>query len=328
MSASNSVDGSPRLRWLVGGTVVAIVTCWAYAPSLPGPFLYDDIFQIENNPALRVLWPPLEPMFGGPPFPRRPLAYYTFAINRVAGGLNPLGFRLVNLGIHLFNGLLAWQTGAAVLRRLRRPTASTDDDQDRYGTTAAISAGCAAAIWLVHPLCSQPVAYIYQRMELLGATAILAAVLCFVRSLEPGHGRIWRFAAVAICGMGMLMKETVVAAPAVILIIDAITGRFPPTGFLVGLGASLRQRPRLYAALFATIGIVVAVVWAQRQAYPELVGGSWTPLEYAATQPLALLRYLQLAFWPDGQCFDYGWKALALGPLSACGWAAVAATAV
>jgi tetratricopeptide (TPR) repeat protein len=127
----------------------------------------------------------------------------------------------------------------------------------------------------------------------------------------------------------MLMKETAVAAPAVILIIDALAVRRDSRGIFAGIGQSLRQRPGFYTLIFATIGIAVAVVWGQRQAYPELVGGSWTPLEYATTQPLALLRYLTLTFWPVGQCFDYGWRAVDPGLVAAGGVAtAVASVAV
>lgn len=304
---------SPLLMRLAS-LFVGVLACAAYLPSFGGPFLYDDINQIENNRALDVLWPPTTPMFDGPMFPRRPLAYYSFAVDRAVHGGSPTGYRVVNLVIHLINGVLCWKIGALLLLKLPRTTVKAPE------TTAAF----AAAIWLLHPLNTQPVAYIYQRMELLGGSAGLATLLCFLASIASRHPSLWRTAAVICCGTGMLCKETVVAAPMTVLLIDASMTGSASSGFIASITAALRSRFRFYFALFATIAIAVAVVWVQRGAYPELSTGTWSPLAYAATQPWAVARYLSLAICPSGQCFDYGWKAVQSPMVSAIGVAGAA----
>ncbi len=276
---------------------VGALACAAYFPSLGGPFLYDDISQIENNRSLDVLWPPTTPMFDGPVFPRRPLAYFTFAVDRAVHGGSPTGYRVVNLVIHLINGILCWKTGAMLLRRLRDITVFNPE------TTA----GLAAAVWVLHPLNTQPVAYIYQRIELLGATAMLSTVFCFLASLASSRPNRWRTAAVVCCGGGMLCKETVIATPLAVLLIDASTRSPASSGFITSIHTALCGHFRFYIALFATIAVAVVVVWLQRGAYPELTSGTWSSLAYAATQPWAIARYLSLALSPTRQCFDYGW---------------------
>lgn len=307
---------APAWSRLAAGLVAALVVL-VYLPASRGPFLYDDIFEIENNPALETLWPPTVPMFGGPPFPKRPIPSYTFAIDRAVHGLDTFGFHVVNVAIHLLNGLLAWWVGTALLVR---PWLGCDATRVRAG----IPAGVAAAAWLVHPLATQPVAYIYQRIELLGATAILATLAGFLRSLQASRPAAWQTATLAACAAGMLCKETVVAAPLLVLLVDALAVQQPHGGLAGGIGRSLRRRPVLHGALWGTIAIAVWVVWVQADVYRELTAPSWTTWEYLATQPAALARYLRLVVLPVGQCFDYGWTPTASPVLRLCGIAVLA----
>ncbi|MFN7814169.1 MAG: hypothetical protein ACK5SI_16085, partial [Planctomycetia bacterium] len=136
--------GRWRISAAVGAVCVAVAVILVHAPACRGPFLFDDIFEIENNPALATLWPPTVPMFGGRPFPKRPLPAYTFALDRAVHGLDTFGFRAVNVAIHLLNGLLAWWVGTALLRRPRIGWPGTRD-------RAVIVAGLAAARRLPGP---------------------------------------------------------------------------------------------------------------------------------------------------------------------------------
>ena len=76
---------------LAAAVIVAAATLVAHAPAWRGAFVSDDISEIAENPAIRVLWPPWVPMFEGTPLPHRPLPYYTFALNYAAHGLDPWG---------------------------------------------------------------------------------------------------------------------------------------------------------------------------------------------------------------------------------------------
>lgn len=293
-----------RLPLALAATAAALCLR-GYLPALRGPFVYDDIFEIESNPALESPWDPLRAMVSPGGFPSRPLPYYTFAVSRAIHGLDPLGWHLTNLAIHLVNGGLVW----LVISRLPRLDAASGE------------AWAAATVWLLHPLCTQPVAYIYQRIELLGASAILAAVACFLTSRAGGALAM----TAAIAALGMLCKETAVAIPPLILLTDWLLVNWTPARPWATLWTTLRGRPVFYACLFTcTLGVAVCLVGMQSGSYREFVAPVWSPAAYACKQPLVILHYLRLAAFPAGQCFDYGWPATSHPAMIAGGLAMLA----
>jgi tetratricopeptide (TPR) repeat protein len=302
---THTVSARCWLPLVLFATTCALCLC-VYLPALRGPFVFDDIFEIESNPALGSLWPPFKAMISPGGFPSRPLPYYSFAVSRALHGLDPLGWKLTNLAIHLLNGALVW----LVIKRLPRLDASTGE------------AWAAATVWLVHPLCTQPVAYIYQRMELLGATAILAALACFL-SFRSGGGLA---ATVAVSAIGMLCKETAAAIPPLIALTDWLLVNWRPDRPWASLWVTVRQRWPFYACLFATLGVAACLVAIQSGSYREFTAPVWSPLAYASTQPLIILHYLRLTAWPAGQCFDYGWPAASNSLTIAGGFTALACT--
>jgi hypothetical protein len=278
--------------------LVAAAVLAAHLPALRGEFLLDDVGEIAENPAIRTLWPPQVPMFAGGQLPHRPLPYYSFALNHAAHGLATPGYHAVNLAIHLVNGLLLWW----ILRRLCG--GATADP-----TAAELVPASGAALWLLHPLATQPVDYVYQRMELMAATAILAAVACFLAAGgRGGRGATrparWLAGCVTAAALGMLSKETAVVIPGVLLL----------TGWWLRATRRATGHPALRAgavaaifwpAVTATVGIAIAVVAIQRERFSELAGPTVGRLTYAFNQPLVILDYLSRAAWPARLCFDH-----------------------
>ena len=300
MTATNrrhdAMPGKNRSFRLFHAAVIATVGVvgLAYWPSMHAPFLFDDVLEIESNRALRVLWPPHVAMFQGGKLPHRPLAYYTFALNRLYG-LDTFGFHAVNLGLHLVNGVLVGWLAAAASRRLCPQEERTETGWLGWAI---------ATLWLLHPLCTQPVAYVYQRMELLGATAILTTLACFERSLQrPAHARGWQAGAVVACAIGMGCKEITVVAPVIVLIYDILTGEKSRSLAAAGF----RRRLPMYAGLAATWGVLALVLWHERGRYAEFRAGQTDAWGYLVNQPAVILHYLALAVWPHPLCFDYGW---------------------
>ncbi|MFN9368561.1 MAG: tetratricopeptide repeat protein [Planctomycetia bacterium] len=289
-----------RFRGGVAVIVPLVLTLVAYGPSMHGPFVFDGVSEIARNEGLRTLWPPWVPMFTGGQLPQRPLPYLSFALNLAACGIEPFGWHLVNVAIHLGNGLLAW----FVVREILARTAPGDGGATA-GRRAAAIAWAVATLWLVHPLCTQAVSYLYQRIELLAATCILASLACQLRADDSPRPHAWRCGSILACATGMLCKESAAAAPLVLLLVAWLAGP-RPAGWR-SLVATLRSGTPYWAALAATWLVAAAVVFVQRDRFGEFARPKWTPLEYALQQPRSILRYLQLAIWPRGQCVDYGW---------------------
>jgi tetratricopeptide (TPR) repeat protein len=156
---------------------------------------------------------------------------------------------------------------------------------------------------MVHPLQTQSVTYIVQRMESLMGLFYLLSLYCFVRSLDSRHGWPWQIVSAISCILGMATKEVAVTAPLVILWYDR------------ALVASswrqlLRMRGRFYLALGTIWGfaLVLALKHLPSCAPGALVVDRLSPLHYALSQPGVILHYLRLCFWPAGQCLDYAWR--------------------
>jgi len=85
--------------------ILIVAGVLVYANALRAPFILDDVDAIERNLTLRslssALIPPRET-----PVDSRPLVNLSFAANYANGGLDPAGYRVVNLGLHLLCGLL------------------------------------------------------------------------------------------------------------------------------------------------------------------------------------------------------------------------------
>jgi len=275
-------------------------TAAAYAPCIRGPFVWDDLSEIGANPAIRTLLPPWRPMFEGGELPHRPVPYLTFAMNHLLGRgfvaigiladpLDTLPFHLVNVAIHLLNGWLLFTVVRNLVTR-GRPA---------WAAHASTLAWLTATLWLVHPLGSQAVSYIYQRIELLAAFSALATLAAFLRAAPAPRPLPWVAAATFACAVGMACKEWVVVVPPIVLLADR--------GFLASSWRDVVvRRGAWHAALFATIPIALAVVASQRSRYPEAGFTAWQSLVYAVNQPTVILWYLSRLVLPWGLSLDHG----------------------
>ncbi len=301
----SSVSMAPRNSAFAAGIVLAGTL--AYLTSFGGVFLLDDVRSIVDEPRIRTLTD-----LGG----SRPVVTLSLAINYRLGGLDPFGYHLFNLVVHLLAGLGLF----GLVRRIACLA-------PRFRPHAACWAFVVALLWLVHPLQTASVTYVIQRGESLMGLFYLLTLYCTLRGATGERSRMWSRmwygCAVAACALGMGTKAVMVTAPVAVFLLDWLVITGSPA-------ASLRRRWGLYAALIATWGVLVAT------GVPAAIFGSGAPrtvgfdtsdltvLEYAATQPAVILHYLRLAAWPHPLCFDYAWP-VARGAAIAAPATAVAA---
>lgn len=262
-----------------------------YGNSLWGAFVHDDV-AIQTYSFVRQLWPPsavLNAPADSPPA-GRPLAAYTLAVNYAAGGLDPFGYHLVNLAIHL----LAALTLFGVVRR----TLSSEPLAARFEGAAPHVAFGTALLWLVHPLQTEAVNYISQRTESLMGLCYLSTLYCAIRAREMARSNWW-LAAVAACAAGMASKETMVTAPIAVLLYDWAF-RVKP------FGEVLRERVRLYAGLAATWVVLGALMAGGPRAQTVGLTTGASPFVYLLNQAPIIAHYLRMIVWPAGLTIDYG----------------------
>ncbi len=300
-------DGTPRESFrsvFMFALVLVLASLLAYQNSFQGVFLFDDYSCIVQNESIRSLQSTLNATRDQIPvgLGRRPVGRWSFALNFAIGGLNPWGYHAVNLVIHLTAGLL--------LMGLVRRTLGLPQMPEAVRQHAAWLAFCIALLWLVHPLQTESVTYIVQRLESLMAMFFLGSLYCIVRG-ATGGSQAWYFAAVIAGFAAFGTKEVGLMLPPVALLYDRI--------FLSTTWRQLfRRRGWVHGALFAAAMLFVAVsigrvpVRLQRVEKPGRVYLSDTDYkvtswEYLRTQPEVLMHYLKLTFWPRDLCLDYAW---------------------
>ena len=275
-------SGPPGLRWRA--VVIVVAGLLVYANSLSSPFLFDDLNSIVGNSQIRRLWPlsiPLSPP-RDTPVAGRPLVNLSFAINYAVGGLDPWGYHVANVIIHVMAALVLFGLVRRTLE-LPKPRARVE------GASSNIALAC-ALLWLVHPLNSEAVNYFSQRTESMMGLLYLLTLYCSVRN--------WNVLAVIACAAGMACKESMVTAPVVVVLYDRIF-------VFESWRQMMRARRGLYMGLAST-WLVLAALMSSTPRTSAGFGSGTSPIVYLLNQCEMIARYLRLAIWPRDLVLDYG----------------------
>ncbi|MBI2411837.1 MAG: hypothetical protein HYV24_01330 [Deltaproteobacteria bacterium] len=172
---------------LFAALIIAASILVVYSNSFNAAFQYDDNPQIVDNYVLKDL-KNIPSLLKGP----RGITLSTFAINYALGGNNVLGYHIVNTAIHILASIAVYffvfQTILLV----------------KGCTTAAKRVGFfSAMIFALHPVQTQAVTYIVQRMEALSSLFYLLALIFFIRGAKAATpGKRWASYAVSSQGGG------------------------------------------------------------------------------------------------------------------------------
>jgi tetratricopeptide (TPR) repeat protein len=177
---------------------LAALTAAAYSPVVDAGFVFDDSDWLADNPllqsadGLRRIW--LEPSVSPQYYPLTLTSYW---LEHQLWGLQPRGFHLVNVGLHLINAFLLWR----VLLMLR---------------LSGAVAWTAALLFALHPVNVMSVAWITERKNTLAMLFSLLALAAYFRF--DGSSR-WRDYAASFCLflLALLSKTAIAGLPAVML---------------------------------------------------------------------------------------------------------------
>ncbi len=272
--------------------LVVATAIWAYHDVFRDAFVFDDIPHISENLHIRRLWPPWDLLSHS----SRPVVHLSLAVNYALGGINPWGYHLFNVVVHILAGLTLY--GVARRTFLSEPLRPTFD------RAASSLSGAITLIWLVHPLQTESVTYTIQRGESLMSLFYLLTLYCVIRGHGASRENWWRIGAVVSCALGMACKPVMVTAPLVALLYDR--------AFLAKSWRDVVQRRGwLYAGLAASWLLLPPLLANAPTEWKASAGFEFQgipPLQYARMESVAILRYLRLAFGPHPLCLDYGWR--------------------
>jgi protein O-mannosyl-transferase len=300
VNASKSISTSrllmrQRTTMWMAVTLVAVAALLAYRNSLRGPFVFDDGPSTVGNVSIREWkppwgWflPPKETTVSG-----RPVANLTLGFNYALSGSSVWSYHALNLLIHILGGLTLF----GILRRtFQMPSMGVRFRRDSLPLALVI-----ALLWILHPLQTEAVTYVVQRVESLMALFYLLTLYFFIRSVHSARPLCWQACALIACLLGMGTKEVMVSAPILVMLYDRI--------FVAGsLRAAWSQRRVFYLGLAATwlpLAILVASTGWSRHGSAGFTS-DLTLVSYWTTQFEGIARYLLLFVWPSAQVFDYG----------------------
>ena len=295
---SPRVSRRDTFAFLVLGVLIAVI----YFPATQAGFVWDDSIMRELRAVstwggIWDLWfnPVGAYLEGGTRKEGHywPLLYTTFWIEHKLWGFSPAGYHIVNILIHFANTVLLWR----LLARLAVP-----------------GAWFVAAVFAVHPLHTESVAWIMGRKDMLATLFCLMALFVWLRFVElPSRGRY--AGALLLFAAAMLSKSVVVVFPATLLILQWWKeGR-------------LTRAYLLRVAPFFFVGLVIAVgdMLFYQDVQPISLGYSMAERVLIAAH--ALWFYLGKLLWPVDLAVIYPhWDVNVADPL---GWLyVIAAVAV
>ena len=170
--------------------LIVVIGIVAYANSFQAPFAMDDNWTIVDNPVIRSL----DNFYANPKgyrfLPNRYVATLSLALNYKYGGLDVTGYHIVNLVIHLLSALLVYTLLRLTFRTPYFKAQVESDSGSGLGSTSTWFSSLssppfflplfAALLFVVHPVQTQAVTYIVQRMTSLAAMFYLLSCVLYV----------------------------------------------------------------------------------------------------------------------------------------------------
>jgi tetratricopeptide (TPR) repeat protein len=295
--------------WALAVAALALGTALLYARALGYGFSsYDDELYVTANEHVKrgLTWAGIAWAFAATEAANwHPLTWLSHMLDVQLFGVDAGAHRAVNVAMHAASAALL----ALVLARL---------------TAAPWRSLAVAALFAVHPLRVESVAWISERKDVLSTLLWIAAMGfygSYVRRPSP-----LRYAAVAASlALGLMAKPAVVTLPFALLLLDVW-----PLGRLRLTADGWRDVPRLVLeklpllALSAASSVVTVVAQSRGGAVASATAIPFA--DRAANAVLAYVAYLGKTVWPADLALLYPHPALAGGGVAA--WRVAAAGAV
>lgn len=303
----------------VGFCAVIALGAVIYSNTWHAPFVLDDIHSIVQNEARHTIKWSLPAWLG-----TRAVSYFTLDVNYSWGGLAVEGYHAINIIIHIITSIIVAIFIYLAARRTYRPIVW------RYGKITidnhwllAITGGL---LFLTHPIQTQSVNYIVQRMVLLTTMFYSGALTAYwlYRISQKRRAAIgWAAVSLMSSVLAMHTKEIAITLPAAVVLIEYI--------FFSKTWCKLFRRWWLLLPWLITVLIIPAYLLEVRSIFirdvevppyaydenifdkisltrisnvsaetPDITRGT-----YLITQWSVITRYLRLIVWPVGLNIDH-----------------------
>jgi tetratricopeptide (TPR) repeat protein len=314
--AGSDIFHVPQKRRLILCLLLALGTLALYSPVTRAPFLnYDDSVYVTDNPQVRagLTWNTVVWTFRTPKaLDWHPITWLSYALDSQIFGLNPVGYHTTNLLLHAANAVLLFLILESV-------------------TGLAWRSLAVAALFALHPINVESVAWIAERKNVLSMFFFLVALAAYGRyARRPSVGRYLVVTLAFV--LGLMSKAQVITFPFALLLLDywPLCRLRPSEGVgshsAVALSRSSSSFWTLIAekvpwfALSAASAFITMRTGGAAFSYIELTDATlpklplWIRLETAA---IGYVKYLGKAFWPVNLALVYPHPGLAVNKLAA-----------
>ena len=283
---------------LLGLIIVILTGIIIYSNSFNCSFHFDDMLNIVDNPGIRNL-ADMKTLVNVNP--SRPVGIFTFALNYHFNQFDVFYYHLVNLIIHLINACLVWWLTLLIF------SSPVLKDQP-IAKNKKVLAFSTALLFVSHPLATQSVTYIVQRLASLAAMFYLLSLALYVKARlakkrDAFTNRLFAGSLLSAV-LAMLTKENAFTLPFAILLFEIC--------FLRTKKLSINFRNYLVILLIAALLGFIIITFLKFssgifKSIPPMLGHAYTitPVNYFLTQFSVIVKYIQLLFLPINQVLDY-----------------------
>lgn len=285
--------------------LLIVVACMAaYSNTFQVPFNFDDTANILQNPVVTEFnFARFKEAFHS----RRAFGIVTFQLNYFLGGMDVLGYHLVNIAVHVTASLLVYAMISLLCKTpyWEKHTAATDLPLPVPFFTALLFA--------VHPVQTQAVTYIVQRFASLATLLYVATIVCYLKMRISQQGTVrsrckelgWLTGALLSGVLAFYTKEIAYTFPAAILLVEMLFFDWNRSKIL-----------KLVMGGFALFTAVLIRFLAGNASLSDIISHLdgitrvqtiSSRSEYLFTQFRVICTYLRLLFLPVNQSIDYNY---------------------
>ena len=297
---SQNTSTAHRRQFILGSLLLAVLTGIAYWPVQSFDFVnWDDTWYVVRNPYLGSWELSNLKAIATDVINRNyaPLTIFTYLVEHTFFGLNPSGYHIFNVLLHAVNAVLVFALVAQV-------------------TKNRAAGWMTAALFAVHPVQIESVAWISSTKGLLCGMFILAHLICRLRPERTPRQDVWGF---VFFLLALFSKALTVVVPAIVLLYDMLVLK--------------RKFKEALAGQFATGMLSVWLLVTTMSAQGTTLGGVrshlvLSKLEILGVDSIILWRYVGMLLWPSGLSVLYNPAVSGIAgqiAVATLAWAAVAA---
>ncbi|MDH4230664.1 MAG: hypothetical protein OEW04_01390 [Nitrospirota bacterium] len=293
--------------------LIAAIAFIIYSNTFDASFHFDDTPSIVENYAIHRF--DIKQIFSGS---TRPVLDLTFAVNYYFGKLDVFGYHLVNLLLHIANGVMLYFILMWTMQR--------NEEQRVKGSVQAVMSSAmsqepgaksyysriplyASLIFIAHPVQTQAVTYIVSRSSVLATFFYLLTFVLFIKAIRSRNSMPYFACAFVSACLGMGTKQEAATLPVMLMLYDYY---FLSDGKLDGLKKYFRFHLAISASLLvvfylsmSNLQMFVSFDYSKGVSMPQ--GESITSFQYFLTQLNVIPYYIRLLFVPANLNLDYDW---------------------